>query len=256
MTKSKYKKLFTNQLASQATFPPCYAFSVHKAGSSLMAGMIAEVCKLAAIPALNVPDTLFELGVQEIDWFSDPGLMEVFESRLLHFGFRQLPDLMLEPGFGILQRKCVLLLRDPRDCLVSQYFSYGGQLSHVVPLRYERTFNSRLRLDPALGIDEYVLREAPELKRKIELYSQALSPATTRKFNYEDIFFDKYSFICEIFRHFEIEVADQILATVARGSDIRPEREDQSRHIRQGYPGDFRAKLQPSTISALNEIFF
>jgi hypothetical protein len=254
--KSKYKQLFASQLAAQAEFPPCYAFSVHKAGSSLMAGMIHEVCGLAGIPALNVPGMLFDLGVHEIDWCADAQLAEIFKARFVHFGFRLLPDLMLEADFGLKHYKSVLLLRDPRDCLVSQFYSFAAQPSHVVPARYERVFREKLPANDAPAIDEYVLREAPELKRKLCVYSASLDRATTRMFNYEDIFFDKYRFIRDIFSHFEIVADEEVLAAVAKKYDLRPEREDASRHVRQGYPGDFRTKLQPATISALNDIFF
>ena len=50
-------------LCRPGEFAACFAFSYHKAGSTLMHNMIQEVCASAAIPALNIPGVLFDEGV-------------------------------------------------------------------------------------------------------------------------------------------------------------------------------------------------
>lgn len=74
----------------------------------------------------------------------------------------------------------------------------------------------------------------------------------TTIFRYEEIFFDKYSFIKDIFSHFNIPVEDKILCEVAKTNHIIPENEDPSKHIRRGIPGDYKNKLKPDTIDKLN----
>ena len=72
---------------------------------------------------------------------------------------------------------------------------------------------------------------------------------------YEDVSYDKHSFLREIFEHFGIGVPADIIAEVARQNDIRPKVENEARHIRKGTPGDHMQKLQPQTIATLNDTF-
>jgi len=69
------------------------------------------------------------------------------------------------------------------------------------------------------------------------------------------VFFDKETFLAEIFEHFGLSVGGNIIRNVARAHDIRPEQEDETQHIRKGTPGDHREKLKPQTIETLNDMF-
>ena len=246
---------FADEMRRQGRHPPCFAFSVHKAGSSLMNGMIKAVCERAGIPALSVPDFLFERGLRERDWHEDKSLLPLFTSNFVFYGFRELPRVLLEPGIRLDARKCVLLRRDPRDSLVSQYFSFGKNASHVRPGADQATFLKSLHTGDD-AIDDYVLQFAPTLKTKLTDYQRELAGSNVATFRYEEIYFDKFGFIKAIFDQFGIPVAESILREVATDSDIRPVEEDPRNHIRKGTPGDFRVKLKPETICALNEIFF
>ncbi len=240
----------------QADFGPCFAFSVHKCGSSLMHSMINSVCKKADIPAISVPDLLFNEGFLEVDWQSDPSLLPAFERRLLYFGFRNLPSILRAPEFHLRKRRFVLLVRDPRDALVSQYFSLGKKTgSHARPKKNADNFNKMLESSGNQELDDYVLRAAPNLCNKLKLYREHLDFDLGLLRRYEDIFFDKETFLSEIFDHFGVEVPAGIIAEVAQKHDIRPEREDQTKHIRKGIPGDHAEKLAPETIAQLNDIF-
>jgi hypothetical protein len=163
--------------------------------------------------------------------------------------------LLLDPRVQLSQRRSVLLLRDPRDALVSEFFSYGGQLSHVLPKENAEKLLQKVSQNRDDDIDTYCLRVARGYSAKIGAYRKALGGPSHREFRYEEVFFDKRSFLAEIFAHLGIAVDPGIIASVAAKHDIRPAVEDRSKHIRKGYPGDFREKLQPSTVERLNEIF-
>lgn len=251
-----FDALFKAQLVAQGDFAPCFAFSVHKAGSSLMNGMLEAVAKLAGLPSTNVPDTMFNQGLVEYQWGEDERLIPIFQARCVHFGFRAYPSILSHPAIRLQERKSVLLLRDPRDALVSQYYSWGAQLSHAVPANNQDKFFERVRVTGPVEIDDYVIKNAPVLKAKMDRYRTALTGPNVRVFHYEDVFFDKYSFITDIFSHFGIAVEDALLRDVAQQFDVRPEKEDPSKHIRRGFPGDHLNKLQPETIRSLDALFF
>jgi hypothetical protein len=241
---------------SGGDFAECYAFSIHKAGSTLMHRMIAEVCQVAGIPGLSIPDALFREGVLANDWEKDQRILELIGPGRIYFGFRHLPPVLLDDRVGLRGKKCALLVRDPRDALVSQYYSFGGKhVSHRPPARNAEVFLEKVRSTETWGIDKYVLRSARSHLKKLVSYKDNLNFSNVLLRRYEDVYFDKRTFLADIFQHFGIAVSPETLDEVARSNDVRPTDEDPSRHIRRGLPGDHVNKLKPATIRKLNDIF-
>src|SRR5690606_17912422 len=106
-----------------------------------------------------------------------------------------------------------------------------------------------------LDIDGYVIRAAKDYLKKLQAYKDHLNFDQVLLCHYEDIYFDKESFLIDMFSHFGLEVDETVIRQVAADNDIRPLVEDPTRHIRKGHPGDHREKLQPSTIEQLNDKF-
>lgn len=247
-----YHAIFSDRMPAPGAFPACFAFSIHKAGSSLMHAMIHQVCARAKIPGISIPDVLFNEGLMDT-WSSDRELLEFIEPGRIYYGFRQLPPVLLDPSVRLREQKSVLLVRDPRDALVSQYFSFGGKhVSHNVPEKNAEGFVASTRASAALDIDDYVLEFAPQYLAKLEAYWRHLDFSNVLLRRYENIYFDKQGFLSEIFQHFEIAVPDAIIAEVAAANDVRPATEEVGKHIRKGAPGDHRDKLRPGTIEQLN----
>lgn len=252
-----YKKIFEQELAvPSGTFMDCYAFSIHKAGSTLMHKMIADVCRAAKIPGISIPDTLFRQGIFEKDWAEDPRILELISPGRIFYGFRHLPPVLLADSLQLKFKKSVLLIRDPRDALVSQYFSYGGKhVSHRLPDKNKEAFLEKAQSTADLSIDEYVLKLSRNHLKKLLAYRNNLYFDNVLLCKYEDIYFDKRTFLGNIFRHFGIRVNQRILDAVAEKNDVRPEEEDPTKHIRKGTPGDHANKLKPETIQELNNLF-
>lgn len=251
-----YKAIFSERLGPRGDFPACFAFSIHKAGSTLMHKMIADVCIRSRIPSLSIPDTLFLEGIKDREWQADPGILDLVEEGRLYYGFRYLPAAFLDPRLGLRQRRSVLLVRDPRDALVSEYFSFGGRhVSHRAPDKNADSFRKGLEATADLDLDEYVLQSAQYHLAKLKAYREALDFSTVMLRRYEDIYFDKHGFLADIFSHFGIAIDPEIVRQVAAENDIRPSEEDHSRHIRKGAPGDHREKLAENTIARLNGMF-
>ena len=240
----------------EGDFAPCYAFSVHKSGSTMMNKMIGEVCRKQDIPSVALPNWFFDEGIPPKVWSTDPELLPVCSRNLVYYGFRFLPPVFTDPALKLTDRRAVLLVRDPRDALVSQYFSYGKKGgSHKLPKKGAEVILAKMEAAGDIGIDEYVLGEAPKLRRKLTEYRDALNPDLTLQRRYEDVFFDKATFLGEIFDHFGIAVPPARIRKVAERHDVRPEQEDPSQHIRKGTPGDHAEKLRPETIASLDDTF-
>jgi Sulfotransferase domain len=251
-----YKALLEKKITHQGDFPECYAFSIHKAGSTLMHTMIGQVCNLANIPGISIPDILFKEGLFEKDWGNDENILNLITPGRIYYGFRHLPKVLLNGSLHLTDRKAVLLIRDPRDALVSQYFSFGGKnISHKLPDKNKETFLEKAQINSHMDIDQYVLHASKNYHEKLKAYKDNLNFENVLLFKYEDIYFDKRKFLEDIFKHFGIEVELNVLDVVAAKNDIRPESEDVAKHIRKGQPGDYVTKLMPETIIKLNDIF-
>jgi len=251
-----YQKIFGDKLETQGEFEECYAFSLHKAGSTLLHNMINDVCRISKIPGFSIPDILFKEGVFEKEWEGDERILGLIKPGRVYFGFRQLPNILLAPSLNLKEKKSVLLVRDPRDALVSQYFSYGGKnISHKLPEKNKEAFLENARTTANLDIDEYVIAAAPNYLEKLNAYKNTLNFENVLLFKYEEIYFDKRKFLSEIFKYFGLSVEENIIDIVAKRNDIRPEVEDASKHIRKGSPGDHVNKLRAESIKKLDEIF-
>lgn len=251
-----YVKLFQKELTAPGNFPDCYAFSMHKAGSSLMNKMIQQVCHRAKIPAINIPGKLFEHGISDGDWETDTRILSLVGPGRIYHGFRYLPSILLNDALWIRKRKSVLLIRDPRDALVSQYYSFGGRhFSHNLPDKNQEVFLAAAKNTAHMDIDEYVMSSAPAHHKRLTMYKENLDFSNVLLFRYEQIFFDKRKFLGDIFGYFNIPVESVLLDEIAKKNDVRPEVEDITKHIRKGTPNDHVTKLKTGTIARLNEIF-
>ena len=251
-----YQEIFARTRPGAGDFEQCYAFSIHKAGSTLMHKMIGEVCNAAGIPAISIPDILFKEGLTEKGWESEPQIGALIGPGRVYYGYRYLPQFLVDADPDLRTRPTVLLVRDPRDALVSQYFSFGGKhLSHRLPDKNKEQFIERNSRTADLEIDEYVLQAGRNYLKKMQSYRDALDLDSILMRRYEDIYFDKRGFLGEIFTTFRLPVAADILDSVAARNDIRPDAEQTGKHIRKGAPGDHREKLRPETIARLNDLF-
>lgn len=230
-----------------------FIFALHKSGSVLLNRIVDDLANEAGVPVFNFPELLFENGIRFQDLQEVPG--DLFdEPGVIYSGFRHVPK---KPCQVNLERgaKVILMVRDPRDILVSMYFSMKG--SHAVP----KSGNSREKLlkirenAESVSIEEFVRSGCERLRKKFHRYQEALvrnENLDVRVFRYEDVIFEKPSWVREIAEFFELEASEEKMNAIAERHDVRPEKEDPSAHIRRVAPGDYLEKLSPETIEFLN----
>lgn len=140
--------------------------------------------------------------------------------------------------------RCVVVLRDPRDSIVSWAFSVA--YSHVTEdhIRIIRPAMLALDLRGKLEIGTYTFWESAHVQR-----SWAIRPATdgVRVYRYEDIVTDEQGAFRSMVDHFGWPVAESDLREVVErmtftkrtGGRARGEKNEFS-HYRNGVPGDWR----------------
>lgn len=230
-----------------------YAFAPHKCGSVLLQNIVKDMCAEEGFPFLNIHSELFIKGLR------------------LHPFAKAIQELLNKPGycFGALRgpaaidiqtiapRAKIFLLRDPRDVIVSYYFSITK--SHPSPgagPARDALLANRSEVE-SLSIDAFVQRENGFLIlqniRTFLKWTKELPNSTL--FRYEDIIFAKEAWVKAIAECFDFHLSIEAIKAIADRHDIIPEYENSSQHIRQVRPGNYKKHLSATSIATIESAF-
>lgn len=231
------------------------AFAIWKSGSSLLYGLLSAMCREVGLTYMGVDEELFNKN-----HFGRPAdVGPIFVDRgFCYGGFRCFPCYPI-PIFD--KAKAILLVRDPRDMLVSYYFSVRN--SHILPeddggaagcsgwLRRERN------LARTMSVDSWVMENYGLLLMGFESY---FAQGFTRKSNvviyrYEDIIFNKQVWAADLAEWYAWEIPDEVIGRLVAPFDIIPDGERPDQHIRQVRPGNYKHYLSPRTQSRIATLF-
>lgn len=147
----------------------------------------------------------------------------------------------------------LLVVRDPRDVLVSQFFSIAA--SHQTPGAAKRAeFLQRRQHAREIGIDAFALERAPVVKATLRRYADELLPVSgTLVTTYEELVTDLGAWLRRTLAFLDLPADEAVVAELVAASAPAPRREDVTAKRRQVTPGDHRRKLAAETIAALDE---
>ena len=231
--------------------PILFALGVRKSGSSLMNLILLDLAEANGFPIVLLPDVAFAAGYRYPDWNTNPELFRILRRGNLYAGFRDAPTgLFGRPAFKDARK--ILMVRDPRDALVSEYFS--SAYSHRLPDRNVEGSLIEKRREEALAqsVEDYVLAQAKQLDRTIDFYKPLLRDPNLKIFHYEDVIFEKSAWIRDMAAHFDWDAPDALVDEIVAKRDIRPEVEEPTAFVRKVAPGDHREKLGADAIARLN----
>lgn len=151
----------------------------------------------------------------------------------------------------------VLMLRDPRDVLVSSYYSKA--YSHGLPIdkKRKKTFVEIRNQTKQQTIDEYTIANADYLYQRYSDYCNYLIKEQNIKYlRYEDFIqnYDLWINQLEEILNIEITKKDKNALFELKGGDA-PTVENKLKHIRKATPGDYKEKLTEKTQELLNSKF-
>jgi hypothetical protein len=235
------------QVAAFAPEPSSYVFAYAKAGSVMLDNIIEELARTAGLPAFNLNSQLFTQGHSPED--IDLDLRRLFlPNGCIHYGFRNYPDFQLPV---LPANRCALMVRDPRDMLVSMYYSWT-QSHHVPHGGPQRDYMLDLReKSQKMDIDEFCRANSFGYMYALDFNNKnGLDKAITLR--YEDYIFNKPALVERLCVIFGTELPSNEIRRIAEKFDIRPETEDPASHIRNVKTGNFRDKLSTETIAILN----
>ena len=173
---------------------------------------------------------------------------------------------------GIEQYRVLLHLRDPRDVLVSMFYSY----CFIHPGEVEANTGYR-RATADAGIDAFVLAKASgdsaayrgdygtgghvedligNLPQRYRNYTdRLLGRGNVTLLKYEEMVLDYRSWLTKFIAPFPIAEKPRVIDELVAQAPYPNRAGDAMQHIRHVTPADYLAKLQPCTIRRLDEIF-
>lgn len=238
-------------LSDKADAPPCFVLGVRKSGSSILNSMVTALAHRQGLAFVDIAGQLFKDGVKVRDWQHDTSLASLLRGGNVYGGFRNAP-LGLKDSRAYIDARKVLMVRDPRDALVSEYFS--NAYSHSLPTAGQALDAMKEARQQALAssIESYVLSRAELLSATMMEYAPLVDDRSTRIFKYEDVIMHKRALLTEISHHFGWSVDDTHLGLVLKWADVVPHDERPTEFVRRVLPGDHRNKLSPDAIRKLN----
>jgi hypothetical protein len=159
---------------------------------------------------------------------------------------------IVNPAF-LRNKKISILLRDPRDLIVSMYYSFGFT-HNLSPNPEIRAFQEKRRENiQSMTIDQYAIAISDNLKSKFDLLETIIR--NNKKcivLKYEDLIENYDEFIVNFKKN--IPISGEMIKQIYK--DTRPrEKEDVKSHKRYGISGGYRTKLSLATIEFLNNKF-
>lgn len=226
---------------------------VRKSGSTMLHRIMNFLSNRNHINVVDVPSTFFRNGFTVQHWQA-LDLAPLVQPGNCYLGFRSYPEKLAESA-AFKDALKIFMFRDPRDALVSEYFS--DAFSHTLPKQESAGEGRELFLKKReeaqnADIDQWVLDKVGGIRKTLTSYAAALDDPNCLVLRYEDYVFQKKRMIAKILDHFGWGVELARLGKLLEEIDVVPDTEDKSRFVRKVVPGDHIAKLRPDTVRRLN----
>lgn len=224
-----------------------YVFAYAKSGSTLLDRLVRDYSKKVGVPTFSLFGSAFTEGVKPIDIMSD-AKCTLESPSVIYTGFRHYP---MNFDIDLSGSKSILLVRDPRDMLVSLYYSIAK--SHV-KLKGSTSFEEERIAALESSIDSFVIKRADSYVNHFKRYQEKLSTHDVVIYRYEDVIYEKVKWLTDIVKYFNLPLSNEAIEEVVKKHDIIPLEEEENSHVRQVHPGNYENKLKDSTIITLNNI--
>jgi len=151
--------------------------------------------------------------------------------------------------------KHVFFLRDPRDVLVSAYYSFG--FSHPLAKNKksrERQLSNREKIQK-VGIDQFTLEFASNIDDRYKRYKYFKENSKSFVYlKYEELKHDPYIFFRRLNQFLEVEIPNHEMELLCEKANPKHEGNNAG-HLRSGKSNQFLNELNPTTRKELGHLF-
>jgi hypothetical protein len=242
-----------SKASSLVTLPESvYFYTLHRCASSLFSSYVLR--NVRGLHLIDYEDRLYNGDPVECVTFEEKG----FVYGPIRLSYRPLSSIyrrFVEPASRsdfIRDKTAIFLIRDPRDILVSSYYSFGYSHGFSAVKEIEEEQRQLRELILRQTVDAYALEAADATVNHfhaIDRLAQACRRGVVLK--YEDMILDWEKFSSGLTRYLDFD--ETVLHQICEQSKPM-ERENLASHRRSGRPGAYRDKLSTSTVEALNAI--
>ena len=244
---------------NQNKHPSIIHFSLNKAATQYTRQLLKQCAVENGMVPVNIHGYAFNTNFPYLDHLSAEEMdkyQHIFKPNgILYSVFGGMIDAISE----LEKYKIVLMVRDFRDLLVSEYYSTA--YSHIAPdiqgNKYDLFIERKAKVRES-AIDEYAVAESDRIYNTLLRYKTLLIDKYPNVYvtKYEEMINDFRSWLDNLLDNCQLNVRhDFFESLLERNERIRPKDEDIHRHIRRGESGEYKEKLKPETIEFLNAKF-
>lgn len=238
--------------------PSVLAFSMAKAGSTLLNNILSRISPDVELTYFSIEDYLFSRNVSPTNRPTNIGKI-IKPEGYCYGGFRQFPA---HPVPILFSARSVLLVRNPLDMITSLYFSLLK--SHRIPRESGASSDvngaaskmiTTRRFLQQTDINAFARQAVRTYTRMFEGYVAQGFPwrKNVAIYRYEDVVFHKASWISDICAWYGWTLAPGRAEAVAAMFDQQPETERPEHHVRQVKPGNHLVHLSAQTVTNVGE---
>ncbi|MCQ3936012.1 MAG: hypothetical protein DPW18_03075 [Chloroflexi bacterium] len=239
--------------------PSIIHFSVNKAATQYVRDLLRRCIAGTGMISVGLAEYAFHTDFPYLDTLS-AAEMQQYQHIFQPTGYLYSVFGGMIEGIANLEKyRVVLMVRDPRDVLVSEYFSIA--YSHSEPSlrgnKYQEFMKMRQQARQ-ITVDEYVAGECDRVHATYSRYMDLLLDdyPHVHVAKYETMTHEFQTWLDRLLEYCGLEISDQLRQDVLReAARIQPKRENIQQHIRKGKPGDHKEKLKPETVERLNSKF-
>lgn len=220
-----------------------FVFTVHKAASLGVYDVMRHVAKKEGWPLHSA--NLRHPNLVEPEAPGDKAFLEQVSGQTGLVGPVRMPVALDEQSQT--RDRIILHLRDPRDVLVSMFYSWSYSHPGV-----DDTYREEIRRK---GVDVFARHNSGPLKQKYDLYVRDYLPLPkARLLRYEDFVLDRPRWLETFLEAAGVADGMKRYGRLAKKNPAdNVQEENVHAHIRKAAPGDHKEKLSEETIGWLNE---
>ncbi len=255
---SAEQKILVEALDSLDKPKSVFFFTMHKCASSFMNKLFTAIAGKSDYKLTDYGKEIWNLSdyVDIVGPYED-FLEKSYERLYMTRGVIYAPQ--RNPLFfpGVENFRHIFFLRDPRDAVVSSYYSTA--FSHDIPKgsQSKQRFDTKRRQAQEQGIDEYTLQAAVDWL--IPLYAN-YRKLRESSYDYLYLTYDEFKddtekFIYDIAQFLNVPVSSNVVSTLSVEASPIQVKKNIYTHKRSGKSQQYLDELKPETVTTLNDMF-